>query len=88
MANENLPPNGEPPSLPPVPLGLKRFQCSCTDAVGNTALLHLDGLNHQAALAALLAWLCNHPVEVRKIVIELQSSPLVTATTMPKIFRG
>ncbi len=86
MANENPPPNGA--QLPPVPPGLRRYQCACTDAVGNTALLHLDGLNHQAAISSLLAWLCNNPVEVHKIVIEYQKSPLITSAMMPKILRG
>ena len=74
--------------MPPVPPGLTRYQAACTDAVGNTALLHLDALNHQGALAALTAWLCNNPVEVRRIVLERQESGIITSTAnLPKIVR-
>jgi len=88
MADSTLPPNGAAPQLPPVPPGFTRFQAACTDAAGNTALLHLDGLNHQAALAALLAWLCNNPVEVHKIILERQQSGIITSmANLPKIVR-
>jgi len=89
MADPNLPPNGGPaPELPPTPPGLTRYQVSCTDAAGNTALLHLDSLNHQGALAAALAWLCNNPVEVHKIVLERQQSKIITSMSdLPKIVR-
>jgi len=89
MADPNLPPNGGPaPELPPVPAGLTRYQVACTDAAGNTALLQLDSLNHQGALAAALAWLCNNPVEVHRVVLERQQSGIITSTAnLPKIVR-
>jgi len=88
MDDPNLPPNGGPPELPPTPPGLTRYNVACTDAVGNTALLELDALNHQGALAAALAWLCNNPVEVHKVVLERQQSKIITSmSNLPKIVR-
>ncbi len=88
MADQNLPPNGAAPPLPPIPAGATRYQVAVTDGAGNTALLHLDALNHQAALAGALAWLCNNPVEVRKVVLERMQSGIIAATSLPKIVRG
>ncbi len=88
MADQNLPPNGANPPLPPIPAGATRFQVACTDAAGNTALLHLDALNHQAAMAGALAWLCNNPCEVRKVVLERMQQGIIPATNLPKIVRG
>jgi len=88
MSDSNLPPTGPAPELPPTPPGLTRYNVACTDAAGNTALLQLDALNHQGALAAALAWLCNNPVEVHKVVLERQESKIITSLTdLPKIVR-